>query len=249
MKKLILIVSILLFTSNIFAQNLTVAVAANVQFAMKEIKTSFEKQSGIKLSTVIGSSGKLTAQIENGAPFDVFLSADMKYPSTLYKKSFAVDSPKIYAQGALVLWTLDDVNLKDGIKALTSSSIKKIALANPMTAPYGRESVRLLKYYKLYKKLKSKLVYGSSIAQTNQYIVSKAAQIGFTAKSVVLSPEMKNKGEWIDLNSKAYSPIAQGAVILKHGNETLEKESKEFYNFLFSKTAKQIFKKYGYRIK
>ena len=129
-----------------------------------------------------------------------------------------------------------------------SDNVKKIAVANPKTAPYGVAAEQILKHYNIYDQVKDKLVFGESITQTNQFILSQSADIGFTAKSVVLSSEMKDKGKWVDLDLKAYSPIEQAAVILKHGTETNKASSEKFYNYLYSKTAEDIFKKFGYLI-
>jgi len=225
---------LLLAIETSFAQTkLTVAAAANVQYVMNELVKDFENSTGIKTDIILNSSGKLTAQIKEGAPYDVFVSADMKYPQELYKSGYAVDSPKVYANGLLVLWTTQ-TGIKPGIdlQVLTSGSVKKIAIANPETAPYGVASVEAMNYYKVYDKVKDKLVYGESISQTNQYITSGSADIGFTAKSIVLSDEMKGKGSWVDINRKAYKSISQGAVILKHGNETNIDAAKKFYDYL-----------------
>ncbi len=247
MKK-ILAILLICFSIHAFPQSLTVATAANVQYAMHDIKNKFEKVTGIQLKIIIGSSGKLTAQITNDAPFDVFLSADMKYPDSLYSKGFAITVPKVYAKGSLVLWSLSEIDLSKGVMTLLNKRIENIAIANPITAPYGRESVKVLKYYKILDAVKDKLVYGTSIAQTNQYIVTKAAQIGFTAKSVVLSPKLKNKGVWYSIDPESYSPIEQGIIILKHGEKFNKKAAEEFYKFIFSHVAKQIFKRYGYKV-
>ncbi len=228
-----------------FAGDLTVAVAANVQYTFEEIKTAFEKQSDIKIKTIIGSSGKFTAQIENGAPFDIFLSADMDYPQTLEKKGLTYNSPKTYVYGTLVLWTMNNVDLSNGIQAVLDPAVQKVAIASPNTAPYGRQAVNALKNAGLYKQVSKKLVYGESIAQANQFISTGASDIGFTAKSVVLAPNMKDKGQWIEVDRKLYEPIAQGAVILKYAGEHL-KDAQTFYEFLFSKEAKDIYQKYGY---
>jgi len=225
---------LLLAIETSFAQTkLTVAAAANVQYVMNGLAKDFENSTGIKTDIILNSSGKLTAQIKEGAPYDVFVSADMKYPQELYKSGYAIDSPKVYANGLLVLWTTQ-TGIKPGIdlQVLTSGSVKKIAIANPETAPYGVASVEAMNYYKVYDKVKDKLVYGESISQTNQYITSGSADIGFTAKSIVLSDEMKGKGSWVDINRKAYKSISQGAVILKHGNETNIDAAKKFYDYL-----------------
>ncbi len=229
-----------------FAQEIIVAVAANVQFAMQDLEKAYEQKSGFAIKTVISSSGKLTAQIQNGAPFDVFLSADMKYPDTLYAAGFAEAKPKVYAYGSLVLWTMKEVDWSQGIRILLNAKTRKIAVANPQTAPYGAEAIKVLQHYQMYENVMPKLVYGESIAQVNQYIFSQATEMGFTAKSVVVSPEMRGKGKWLEIDSAAYSPIAQGAVILKHGSKNHPQAAQAFYDFLFSETAKKILKEYGY---
>jgi len=232
------------------SQKVTVAVAANMQYAMKSLKQTFEKQTGITVDVIIGSSGKLTQQIEEGAPFDVFISADTKYPDELYDKKFAVAAPKIYAEGLLVLWTArSDIKLSSNLQLLGADQIKKIAIANPKTAPYGVAAEEALKYYKIYDKVQSKLVYGESISQTNQFILTQSADIGFTAKSVVLSSEMKGKGKWVAVDTKAYTPISQAAALLQHGEENNKEAAEKFFNFLYSTSANEIYKKFGYIVK
>ena len=240
-------VFVFLSSAAVFA-DLTVAVAANVQYTFEELKTAFEKKTGISVKAVIGSSGKFTAQIENGAPFDVFLSADMDYPITLYKEGLTVNAPKIYAYGALVIWTMTDVDLSGGIEVLADANVKKIAIASPKTAPYGRQAVNALKHYDLYAQVGKKLVYGESIAQANQFITTKAADVGITAKSVVLAPQLKDKGQWIDVPKESYEPIAQGVVILKHAERGKMDEANKLVVFISSGEAGEIFKKYGYAL-
>jgi molybdate transport system substrate-binding protein len=211
---------------------------------MEELTTSFTKETGIKCQTILSSSGKLTAQIKEGAPYDIFVSANMKYPIDLYNSGFTLQEPKIYAFGKLVLWTMVD-SLKPSINVLLQKNIKHIATANPKTAPYGIPTEEVLNYYKLVDSIKHKLVYGESIAQTNQFIITKAAEIGFTSKSVVLSPFIKGKGNWVAIDERAYSPIKQGIVIIKNTSTSIDKKEK-FYNFLFSKKGQEILNKYGY---
>lgn len=250
MKKNKLLLSALMLFASIasFAQKrITVAAAANVQFVLQEIKKGFEKETGISVNIILNSSGKLTAQIKEGAPYDVFVSADMKYPQELYSSGFATAAPKVYANGVLVLWTMrKDIKPSADLKLLITDIIKKIAIANPQTAPYGTAAEEAMKYSKVYEQVKDKLVFGESISQTNQYILSQSADIGFTAKSIVLSNEMKGKGVWVDIDSRSYTPIEQGAVILKHGDETNKEASQKFYSYLYSAKAKNVFKKYGY---
>src|SRR3989338_11621501 len=246
MKKFLLIFS-LIFVLPVasLAEELTVAVAANLQYTFTELKSAFEADSGIVIKEIIGSSGKFISQIENGAPFDLFLSADMDYPMTLYKKGLAYHAPEIYVYGTLVLWTLKDLDLSRGIEVLRDPSIQKIAIPIPKTAPYGWQAINALNHFKLYDEVSEKLVYGESIAQTNQFITTMASDIGFTAKSVVLAENMKDKGKWIEIETQAYDPIAPGVVILKHAPDHLPAAQK-FYDFLFSKQARDIYQKYGY---
>ncbi len=248
MKKMITIAGILLVLPfSAFAADLTVAAAANVQFTVEELRNAFEQETGLRVETVIGSSGKLTTQIENGAPFDIFLSADMDYPETLYKEGLAYKEPKVYAYGTLVLWTVNEnLDLSKGIVVLTDPLVRKIAIANPKNAPYGRKAVDALKFSHLYQEVNKKLVYGENITQASQFIVAQAADIGFTAKSIVLSSEMSGKGKWVEVDPQSYERIAQGVVILTYAKKEHLSATEKFYNFLFSDKGKEIFKKYGY---
>jgi len=250
MKRIILIAAVFLFAVSLpaIAGEITVAGAANVQFTLEDLKAEFTKETGIQVKTVIGASGKLTAQIENGAPLDVFLSADMKYPSKLYNDGYSSQAPKIYAFGTLVLWTMKDLDLSKGVNVLAGRDIQKIAIADPLLAPYGRQAMNVLKFYKVYAQVQKKLVLGESISQTNQFITTGAADLGFTAKSVVLSRNMKGKGKWVEVDPLSYEPIAQGVIVLKHAEQGNAKEAQAFYNFLLSGPAKEIFKKYGYKL-
>jgi len=254
MRELILKAILVGFVSAIFTgcstpnDKVVVATAANVQFVMQELQKEFEKSSATRLEIVVGSSGKLTAQIREGAPFDLFVSADTRYPQEIYGNGGGGAAPRIYARGALVLYTSDSTVTPD-LQKLTNPDIKKIALANPETAPYGAAAVQVLEKAGLYEQLKNKLVYGESIAQTTQYIATGAADVGFTALSIVLSPEMKGKGRYLLLDSTAYTPIDQAALLLKHSESSPKREkSQEFYDFLFSEEAKLIFRKYGYSV-
>lgn len=229
------------------ANKVTVAVAANVQYAMEALKERFEKETGIKVEVILGSSGKLTQQVQEGAPFDVFVSADTKYPLILYQNRLAYEAPKVYANGVLVLWTArNDIKLTGDLSFLLQNKIKKIAIANPKTAPYGIAAEEVLKRYNLYEKINNKLVFGESITQTNQFILTRSADVGFTAKSVVLAKATKEKGVWMELDKKTYTPITQSAIILKHGAETNKASSEKFYNYLYSNSAKAIFRQFGY---
>jgi len=240
-----LFLSVMLLCSALYSNTINIAVAANVSYAIDSLIAEFNiTHPDTKVNVTLGSSGKLTAQIIHGAPYDIFMSANMKYPNALYEKGKSKTEPKIYAFGKLVLWSMVD-SLKPSLNLLLHKNIKHIATANPKTAPYGIPTEEVLKHYKLYDSIKNKLVYGESIAQTNQFITTKAAEIGFTSKSVVLSPFIKGKGNWIDIDEQAYAPIKQGIVIIKNTSTSIDKKEK-FYNFLFSKKGQDILNKFGY---
>ncbi|WP_341225542.1 molybdate ABC transporter substrate-binding protein [uncultured Arcticibacterium sp.] len=222
-------------------QKLTIATAANMQFAMDSLTHYFSKQTGIPCQAVIGSSGKLTAQITAGAPYDIFVAANMKYPNSLYKQGLTFNKPKVYAKGTLILWTLKD-SLIPSIKYLENREINHIALANPDTAPYGTAAMEVLKHYQLDLKLKNKLVFGESIAQTNQFIHSEAAEIGFTSLSTIKGSELTDKGNWLAIDTSIYKPIEQGVVMLKNQH----KDAQQFYDFLFTTEARNILNHFGY---
>jgi molybdate transport system substrate-binding protein len=243
MKKLLIF--LLLCPFILLAQPLRIAVAANAQFVMEQLKGSFQKKTGTPIELIVSSSGKLTTQIQQGAPYDVFLSADMTYPQTLYNAGLTTAAPVVYAYGSLVLWTLTHLPLTVDLKVLSNSAVRHIAIANPATAPYGEAAVSFLKYRKQLDPVKPKLVYGESIAQVNQYVLTGAAEVGFTAKSVVLDPSLKHRGHWIDLPATGYSPIAQGVVILKRTSQL--PVARQFMQFLRSPDARRILQQFGYR--
>jgi molybdate transport system substrate-binding protein len=240
------ILLLLPLTTPAAAGSLTVAVAANVQFAFQDLQAAFTRETGIDVQSVIGSSGKITAQVRGGAPFDVFLSADMSYPQALYKEGLASTAPIIYAYGTLVLWTMNDLDLTPGVKILADPKVGKVAIANPKLAPYGRAALEALAHYQVGDSVHAKTVFGENVSQVNQYIYSHNVDAGFTAKSVVLSPTMRGQGKWIEVPQGTYRPIAQGVVILKHGAENAEGDCKSFIRFLASAPARKVLADYGY---
>lgn len=227
-------------------KKLRIAVAANMQYTIDSICKAFTQESGITCEVVIGSSGMLYAQICAGAPFDLFVSADLSYPQKLYEKGEALAKPSVYAEGKLVLWSVTNKQTPT-LLSLTHVDIKHIALANPKLAPYGSAAIETLKRYGIYDQTATKLVYGSSVSQCNQFILSGAADIGFTSKSVVLSKALKNKGHWVELDSETYSPISQALVCLhrKNGSKTA---ALTFASFMFSASAKKILLNSGYAL-
>ena len=225
---------------------IAIATAANMQFAMEALTEKFTETTGITCQLIIGSSGKLTAQIVEGAPYELFVAANMKYPQEVANRGLAAEPPKLYAHGTLVLWTMDDT-LVPSLDILTAKSISHISLANPKTAPYGQAAMEVLQHYGLWDSISPKLVYGESIAQANQFVISGSAEMGFTALSVVLAPHMEGKGNWIPLNKDLHAPIEQGVVLLK-GDEGPSGAARKFYQFLSGPEAAVILKKYGYSV-
>lgn len=234
---------------SLFGATINLALSANVSYSIETIKKEFHKEyPNIKVKVILGSSGKLTAQIEHGAPYDIFMSANMKYPETLYVSSKAITSPLIYAQGSLSYLSRKKRDFSQGLEVLQSSGISKIAIANPKTAPYGKASFEALENANLLKKIEKKIVYGESAAQTLSYTV-RAVDIGFIPSSSLYSPKLQKfkKGvHWMEVESSLYTPINQGIVILEHGKN--KKEVKAFYDFILSEKAKKIFKDFGYKI-
>lgn len=223
-----------------------VAAAANVQFAMEDLVLEFEKKYQQKINLVIGSSGKLTAQIQQGAPYSVFLSADKKYPEYLFENRKAIVLPKIYGKGKLAIWTNKTLTINK-IEDILKPEFKKIAIANPQTAPYGKQAENVFKYYKIWETIQPKLIFAENIAQTNQYILSGACDVGITAFSTAFAKNIDHQGTWLAIDSNSYLPIEQGAVITTHGQQNCPDLSKQFYDLLFSDSAKAIFAKYGYQ--
>lgn len=227
---------------------LNIGVAANVQFAFEELRKVFVEQTGLPIQPIFASSGKITAQVEAGSPLDIFLSADTEYPEALYQKGLAAEKPVIYAYGTLVLWTLDNLDVEPGLSTLATANVKKIALANPKLAPYGREAMRAMAFTGVAAAVADKFVFGESISQVNQYVTTRVVDVGFTAKSVVLSPSLANRGKWVEVPKESYAPIAQAALVLKHGIETNSDAAVKFMRLLQSDTARQILAHYGYGV-
>lgn len=258
MKKIIL--GFMVLCSTVFAGEITVAAAANVTYALNKLVKEFNKTNpDTKIQIILGSSGKLVSQIENGAPFDIFMSADMKFPQSLYEKKLTKTPPVIYAQGAIAMLSAKELDFSKGINIVNDNSISKIAIANPKTAPYGAAAVEAIKNAKIPNSIESKFVFAESISQAVTYATT-AADIGFVAKSSLYEDSMsqyKENKNWITVDSKLYSPIEQGIVIIDHSSNlvglindnTKKEEIKAFYDFVLSESAKKIFTDYGYIVK
>ncbi|HEU5403064.1 MAG TPA: molybdate ABC transporter substrate-binding protein [Terriglobales bacterium] len=231
------------------AQQLTVAAAADLQFAFHDLGAQFEKQTGISVRVTYGSSGNFTTQIENGAPFDLFFSADVQYPQRLVSEGFAEPGSLYrYANGKLVLWVPNGskVDLSKGMAALLEPSVGRIALANPKHAPYGRAAVAAMKSTGVYETAESKLVLGENVSQTAQFVQSGTADVGLLALSLAVSPGMATSGHYVEVPEKDYPVIEQGAAIVKHSkNETA---AKKFLQFMKTPAARTILQKYGFTV-
>lgn len=211
---------------------------------MQEIAANFSDQTGIQTELIISSSGKHTAQIIAGAPYDIFISADMKYPHKLYTENLTSAKPRIYAYGQLVLWSMNKEQIVS-LEGLEHQELNHLALPNPETAPYGTAAREVLQKINQWQILSSRLIFGESVAQANQYIVSGAAELGFTASSIVMAPTNEHLGRWIIVPDSLYTPIAQGVVLLKRS--TKPEQAEKFYKYLLSEEAMITLKAYGYR--
>lgn len=245
MIKVIAAVLLLSGTANA-QQKFTIVAAANLKAALDSVNTVFKAQNpGINPQITYGASGKFYEQISNGAPFDLFFSADMEYPNKLESNKLTASKVKKYAVGKLVIWSKKTDPNKTKINSLLDSGIRKIAIGNPAVAPYGEKAVESLKFYKIYDKVKNKLVFGDNITQAAQFITTGNADIGITALSLVLMPNMKKEGgKYYIIPEKSHSPLEQGCVILKHGKDNAG--ALKFYDFISSKKAAAILKYYGY---
>lgn len=243
------IVASIIFGMSLFAGEISVAVAANLSDAIEGLKVEFAKTNPqTKVNTVLGASGKFTAQIKGGAPFDLFISADMQFPEALYADGIAHTKPVTYASGALAIMSTKGLDVSKGMVLLKEAKIEKIALANPKTAPYGTAAIQAFKNAGVYENVESKLVYGESISQAIQFATT-AADVGIINLSAFYNENMKRYIEgkdWVRVDTTLYTPIAQGIVILKQAQKNAE--AKAFYDFILSAKAKVIFKNYGYLV-
>ena len=231
------------------AEEITIAAASNLNFAFREIATEYEKASGNQVRLTFGSSGNFYAQIQNGAPFDLFFSADIEYPQKLEEVGLTVPgSLDQYAIGRIVLWTGHEsrIDVTKGMEALREPTVKKVAIANPKHAPYGRAAVAAMEYFKVYDQVKDKLVLGENISQAAQFIESGACDIGIIALSLAVTPVMKSKGMYWEIPAGAHLPLEQGVVILKSSKQ--QESAKQFLAFIKGAQGQEIMKRYGFTL-
>ena len=242
-------VLLVVFTASVNAQDLTVASASDLQSAMQEISARFQKETGKTVKVIYGSSGNFLQQIQNGAPFDMFFSANQDYPKKLEADGLTeADSFYRYATGKIVVWVPNDAkfDISSGLASLINSAVKKVAIANPVHAPYGQAAVAAMKSENVYEKLAGKLVIGENISQTASFAQSGSVDAGIIALSLALSPNLKDKGRFTEIPAKDYPAIEQACVILKSSQH--KDTAKAFLNFIKSGEVAEIFRAYGFSL-
>ena len=227
----------------------TVAAASDLTYAMNEIAANFQKETGCAIRLSLGSSGNFLTQIENGAPFDVFFSADIVYPKKLESEGLAAPgSTYLYAVGKIVLWTRDDSHLdaKREFAVLQDPGVKKIAIANPEHAPYGRAAEQSLRKMGIYDAVKDRLVLGENISQAAQFVESGNAQVGILALSLARSPGMKEKGQYWIIPENLHAPIEQGAVVLRAAANP--QGARKFLDYIKRPATAALLERYGFML-
>lgn len=242
-----LFVLVMMAVTPAFAEQVLVAVAANFLPPFREVALEFEKTTGHTLRVVSGSSGNFHTQIQNGAPFDVFFSADNERPKKLEDEGLGVkDTRFTYAIGRLVLWS-PNADLVKGEETLRSKHFKRIAIANPKTAPYGVAAMQTMQKLELWDHLQSQIVMGENLGQTIGFIESGNVQLGFLALSQVLDPKIKGKGSRWDVPAHLHEPIQQDVILLIKGKDN--PAAKALMEFMVGPQAKAIIERYGYELK
>jgi len=240
----------LVLCASAFAQEMTVATAADLSAALPEIVAKYKNQTGQEVKLTFGASGNLTTQIRNGAPFDIFFSADEDYPKQLIDAGLAEKNTLYrYAVGRLVLWIPNDSPLdlsKLGMQALLDPSVKKISIANPQHAPYGRAAEAALRHFGIYDQVSSRLVLGENVSQAAQFVESGNAQAGLIALSHALAPAMKSKGRYWTVPLDAYPTLNQAAVVLSQSRQ--KEAARKFLEFVRSPEVTSLLQRYGFSV-
>jgi len=231
------------------AGELTVAAASDLNYAFKEVIAGYEQQTGHHVKLTLGSSGNFFSQILNGAPFDLYFSADIGYPKKLEEAGLTVPgSLYLYAIGRIVLWASKEshLDLSKGLDVLREPTIRKIAIANPKHAPYGRAAVAAMEHFKVYDQVKDRLILGENISQAAQFIESGACDAGIIALSLALAPAMKAAGQYWEIPATAHAPLEQGAVILKQSKNP--EAAKQFLEYIKGPQGQEIMKRFGFTL-
>ena len=231
------------------SQELTIAAAADLRPALDEISVAFQKTSGLKLKVIYGASGNFYQQIQNGAPFDLFLSANVEYPQKLDSGGLAaVGSYYEYAQGKLALLVLANskLDLQKGLQVLLDPAVRKIAIADPNHAPYGQAALAALKKQDLYKKISTKIVTGENVSQAVSFVSSGAADVGIVAMALALSPAITAQVRYAEVPATDYPPIRQAGVVLRSSKN--QKSAMQFEGYLRGREASTMLEKYGFKV-
>lgn len=231
------------------AQDLTIAAASDLQGVLPQVISQFEKQTGQSVRVTFGSSGNFVSQIQNGAPFDLLLSADIGYPRQLEAASLAEPGTLYqYATGAIVLWIPKGgkVDIRRGLPALLDPSVRRIAIANPEHAPYGRAAVAALRSAGLYDRLQPKLVLGENISQAAQFVQSGNAEAGILALSIALTPALTEAGTYVAIPAASYPPIEQAAVVVSTSRN--KDAARDFIRFLKQPAIVTLMERFGFEI-
>jgi molybdate transport system substrate-binding protein len=248
-RSVLTVASLLLACRFVAAQGLTVASASDLQSALPAMVSQFEKETGQQVKLIFGSSGNFFTQIQNGAPFDVFLSADIDYPRRLEGSGQAErGSLYEYATGHIVLWTRHDsgIDVKRGLTVLTEARVRRVALANPEHAPYGRAAVAALRHERLYERVQGKLVLGENISQAAQFAQSGNAEVGVLALSLALSPALRSSGTYVEIPESWYPPIEQAAVVLASSRQ--KALARQFIEYLKRPASVRVLQSYGFAV-
>ncbi|PYP91867.1 MAG: molybdate ABC transporter substrate-binding protein [Candidatus Angelobacter sp. Gp1-AA117] len=226
---------------------ITIAAAADLNFALKDVAARYEKETGQKIKLSFGSSGNFYSQISNGAPFDLFFSADLEYPRKLAAAGLVEPNTLYpYAVGQIVVWVRNDsrLDLQKGLNALLDPAVSRIAIANPEHAPYGKAAVAAMKHESIYDKISSKLVLGENISQTAQFVDSGSADAGIIALSLAIAPTFRERGRYSVIATSDYPPIDQGAILLK--SSANKEAARAFLNYLRKPEIVEVMHSYGF---
>ena len=245
MKSVFASVALVVMTVTAAAQEITVAAASDLNFALREVAQKYETKSGTKIKLTFGSSGNFFTGIRNGAPYDVFFSADVDYPKQLEAAGLTEPGTLYeYAIGRLVLWAPvnSPLDVNKGMKIIADPRVKKIAIANPQHAPYGRAAVAAMRSAGVYAQAEPKLVLGENISQTAQFAQTGNVDVALIALSLAMSPTMQ--GKYWEVPAQSYPAIRQAAVVIKSSRE--KDAAKKFLEYVKSAEARDILKKYGF---
>ena len=234
-------------TGSVRAGEIAIAAAADLKFALEEIVATFRQtHPGEKLQTIYGSSGKFHTQIQQGAPYDLYFSADIAYPQTLAREGFAASAVKPYAFGRIVLWSASRDASRMTLADLADPSIRKIAIANPRHAPYGKRAEEALRASGIWQKVESRLVMGENIAQTAQYVQSGNADVGIIALSLALNQELASTGGYTLIPESLHQPLTQGFIVTRRaaGNPLAQ----QFADYMAGPAARSIMTRWGFTL-